>query len=135
MTNSPDQTKCFPQSNPQNALHLISCSLPSGITVASPGYNSSGLNVNAYSAHSNTTTPLALKKGGVLSGGAKAGISVGSIVGGLAIIGGAVAFVLFRRRRQGNNTRRVDAERAQQNVVHSNVVHEKRLSDSSGEPR
>ncbi|KAF1843822.1 uncharacterized protein K460DRAFT_408147 [Cucurbitaria berberidis CBS 394.84] len=91
---------CTPEDNTLGALNITKCELPKWAL----GFHKSGASANAY-GRQETIKSLALggeAKASGLSKGAKAGISVGSIVGGLLIIGAILAAVLFARKRSAN---------------------------------
>lgn len=75
-------------------LNITSCALPGWVN----GFNSTGVAPNAFGRADEPESLAITSNAGALSGGEKAGIAVGSIVGGLLIIAG-ILFGVWRWRR------------------------------------
>ncbi|OAR00847.1 hypothetical protein LLEC1_07266 [Akanthomyces lecanii] len=75
-------------------LNITSCAMPAWMN----GFNSTGISPNAYGRADDTESLALTSGGGGLSGGQKAGIAVGAVVGFL-VIAAAVVFGLFKWRR------------------------------------
>lgn len=84
---------CVAADNTRAALALTECELPPG----TGGYHASGTVVDAYGTQSDDVESLAVHSDSGLSAGAKAGISVGAILGGLAVIGAGIWLWLRKR--------------------------------------
>ncbi|RYP77164.1 hypothetical protein DL769_003474 [Monosporascus sp. CRB-8-3] len=102
-----DASVCYPSDNPMAALNLTKCELPNWAT----GYHSAGVKPNAFNRQDNVQSLALGGNASGLSGGAKAGISVGSIVGGLLVIGAIVALVLRRKRSAKKPEDKPDVEK------------------------
>ncbi|XWX01540.1 hypothetical protein V2A60_009568 [Cordyceps javanica] len=75
-------------------LNMTSCAMPSWVT----GFNASGVSPNAYDRTDDVESLSVKSSKGGLSGGQKAGIAVGSVVGFLLVAAGVV-FAAFKWRR------------------------------------
>ncbi|OAA56790.1 hypothetical protein ISF_07306 [Cordyceps fumosorosea ARSEF 2679] len=100
--NKPDDTialrryanTCAVQGKEVETLNITSCALPGWVN----GFNSTGVAPNAFGRADEPESLAITSNAGALSGGEKAGIAVGSIVGGLLIIAG-ILFGVWRWRR------------------------------------
>lgn len=120
-------TDCVVESEARSALGLTQCELPPG----TGGYHASGSVVNAYGTQTDDVESLAFARSGGLSAGAKAGISVGSILGGLAVVG--VGIWLWLKKRNGSRTGASKSDTESGNVRKEMAVNEKHLSDSDSQ--
>ena len=120
-------TDCVVESEARDALGLTQCELPPG----TGGYHSSGSVVNAYGTQTDDIESLALARASGLSSGAKAGISVGSILGGFAVIG--VGIWLWLKKRNAGRTGALKSDTESGNVRKEMNVTEKHLSDSDSQ--
>ncbi|KAL1852156.1 hypothetical protein Plec18167_005969 [Paecilomyces lecythidis] len=106
-----DASVCYPSDSPIKTLNITKCTLPKWAA----GYHSLGVEPNAFNRKQNTVKSLALRSdSGGLSGGTKAGISVGAIVGGLLVIGGVITVILYRRRSVKKTKEGPDMEKCEE---------------------
>lgn len=96
---------CAVQDKEIETLNITSCAMPAWVN----GFNSTGISPNAY-GRSEDVKSLALTSGsGGLTGGQKAGIAVGSVVGAL-LMAAAVVFGIFKWRRSAAEKKKKEAE-------------------------
>ncbi|KAF2015046.1 periplasmic binding protein [Aaosphaeria arxii CBS 175.79] len=99
-------SQCVKKGEEVSSLKLNECKLPEWAT----GYHAAGVSADAYGRNGKNVKSLALDgKSSGLTGGQKAGISVGSIVGGLLVISAAVFGVMVcKRKRSTQKTKEME---------------------------
>ncbi|EFY94254.1 periplasmic binding protein [Metarhizium robertsii ARSEF 23] len=112
---------CAEKGKELETLNLTKCDAPAWVA----GYHDSGLKPNAYRS-ADQAESLALRAGGSgLSGGQKAGIAVGSVVGFL-LLAAAAGFGIYkcRRARAGDkNAKRSEMDQVEKGSVSSRSTH------------
>ncbi|KAF5011125.1 hypothetical protein FDECE_2733 [Fusarium decemcellulare] len=105
-----DASVCYPSESPAKSLNLTKCELPKWAA----GYHSVGVQTNAFDREEDVKSLALTKSSSGLGKGAKAGISVGSIAGGLLVISAAVALIMRRKRAAKKGEHGSDMEKAEE---------------------
>ncbi|KAJ3538106.1 hypothetical protein NM208_g6048 [Fusarium decemcellulare] len=105
-----DASVCYPFKSPAKSLNLTKCELPKWAA----GYHSVGVQTNAFGREETVKSLALTKSSSGLSKGAKAGISVGSIAGGLFVVGAVVTLLIRRKRVAKKSERGSNLEKAKE---------------------
>ncbi|KAK7720454.1 hypothetical protein SLS57_005543 [Botryosphaeria dothidea] len=98
--------ECVDAGDEVGRLNVTRCALPRWAA----GYRRAGVAENAYGREEGVES-LALAGGGGLTGGQKAGISLGAVIGGLAVVAGVVALVCrWEKKMEGEGEEAVGGD-------------------------